>query len=477
MAKVRAALARVGLPAAVAIFLTALGLFLRVEHALTFDGPARGSDYAVYLEGVRWTIEHKRAFFFDPSVNYQARYQPPLWFAISGVILHFTNSERAIASLAVLGFLVRQLLLYKFCRRSGPLGWSSAAALSLHAVLPLGVMLDGKVNSEGFHSTVYTLAIYLLWRMERRATRGIPYGTALAFGLVTGAALLTKATSAVTMVTAALVLAFHAVRMIRARGLGTTFRRLLAPAMFSGLVFFCVVSWWVVPNLARFGHPFPHPWDLEGPDRHSELMEPRTYRRPLGWTLPFEWKPYLEFPVLRTPENPKPNFWANIVTGTWTDLYNRGFCRMAGPGTDYVWGGERGFMGGRGPDWNVSDRCIALFQKILPIGMCLSLAIVLSTLRVAWLHLRTGSRGSLVLSLSACLGTFFVFLFALTYPFDYMAVLNPRYLLPASTPMLACFGIALAELPKNRASALCHVLSFAGIACVAVFLLVERFAR
>lgn len=61
-----------------ALGLSLFGLFLRVEHALTFDGPARGSDYAVYVDGVRWMQEHRRSFDLDPTASLNVRYQPPL---------------------------------------------------------------------------------------------------------------------------------------------------------------------------------------------------------------------------------------------------------------------------------------------------------------------------------------------------------------------------------------------------------------
>jgi len=100
------------------VLVSLLGLILRIEHALTFDGPKRGADYNVYVEGVRWTLEHRRAFNFSPTVNYQVRYQPPGWFVAAGVVLALTKSERAIASLAVFGWVLRQFLLMKLLKQT-----------------------------------------------------------------------------------------------------------------------------------------------------------------------------------------------------------------------------------------------------------------------------------------------------------------------------------------------------------------------
>ncbi len=88
----------------------------------------------------------------------------------------------------------------------------------------------------------------------------------------------------------------------------------------------------------------------------------------------------------------------------------------------------------------------------------------------------SGRRGSLVLPGIIVFGVMFPGLFALAYPYDHAAVLNPRYFLPISTPMAACLGIALAQLeaaPWKRLVA--HAVVFVTIACVAVLVLYERF--
>ena len=152
---------RSALPALVVLLVSALGLALRIEHALTFDGPTRGSDYDVYLQGVRWMGAHWRPFDFDPSLPSGARYQPPLWFAAAAAVWRVTGSERAIATLSVAGWCLRQGLLARLLRTVGPEGaWAAVAALSLHAVLPLSVLIDGKVNPEGPHAALFTLALF-----------------------------------------------------------------------------------------------------------------------------------------------------------------------------------------------------------------------------------------------------------------------------------------------------------------------------
>jgi hypothetical protein len=75
--------------------------------------------------------------------------------------------------------------------------------------------------------------------------------------------------------------------------------------------------------------------------------------------------------------------------------------------------------------------------------------------------------------------------FALIYPFDNIAVLNPRYLLPGVTPMCACVGVGLARLESSRRrggvagglSSLGIVAFAAALAYVTVLLLYLRFGH
>jgi hypothetical protein len=82
------------------------------------------------------------------------------------------------------------------------------------------------------------------------------------------------------------------------------------------------------------------------------------------------------------------------------------------------------------------------------------------------------------------LGALFVMLFALSYPYDGAAVLNPRYLLPEVTPMTACLGLGLAQLERTRTQRydrslglLVVALTILAIGIVAALVLLERFGR
>jgi hypothetical protein len=470
-------------PAALALAVTVLGLVLRVEHALTFDGPLRGSDYFAYISGLHWVEDHLRPFWHDPSAHVQVRYHPPLWFWLAAFFHRVTGSERAIATLGILGFLVRQAVLAKLMHEVAPWKkWSSLAALSIHALVPLAVLMDAKVNPEGLHATLFFVGAYWLWRIERQAgeTAGLRIGTAMGFGVLAGLSLLVKATSVVLLPAAVIVIGARLAMFLRAEpsraALRTAWQRLGRPMTIAAGVWLLVVAGWIGPNLWKFHHPFPHSWDLD-PREEMATLPPLLYRRPIGWALPFGFGDYLRFPILGGPETPNPNFWSYTVVGTWTDLYNRGFCRLkGGPLTDKVWGGERGTLAA-GPEWAVTRRCVRNFSRLAWTGLVLAVAAVAAVVHLGRRALKSGFReGSLALPVSISLVVAFVCLFALKYPFDGDAVLNPKYLLCIVAPMSACLGLGLQRFRQGTwAWKAAHGVVLTATALVGVLLVYQRF--
>jgi hypothetical protein len=416
--------------------------------------------------------EHMRPFDFSKAVPWSIGYQPPLWYMIGSLILRWTGSERAIAYVAVAGWIVRQSLLSRILKEAAPnRRWSALAALSINAVLPLAVLTDGKVNPEGLHTTLFMVAVYFLWRMERQSLEvpGISLRTAGLFGGFAGLAVLSKATAGVLPLAALIVWFWHGTRSYKRAGWAAIPRRQVRPGICAGIVWCVVAGWWCGPNLAKYDHPFPHLWDQEGPETYPELAVPVFYRRPLGWALPFEWREYLELPIIQSPTAPRPNLWAALVTGTWSDFYDRGFCRLTGGGTvSGTWSGVP-----------VSRRCVRLFSHLVEVGFFITLSSLVAIGYVLCTHLRTDGRlGSLALPTVVILAVAFSSSFALVYPFDNAAVLNPRYLVPDSTPIAACLGIALGQFRAERwKRRLAHALILVAVGMVAALVIIERFGR
>ncbi|MEO8178445.1 MAG: hypothetical protein ABI895_06390, partial [Deltaproteobacteria bacterium] len=70
VARLRVRLATAALPERLGWAFALLGFALRLEHALTFNGALRGSDYAVHMLGVHWMLEHLRPFNLDPGLGF-----------------------------------------------------------------------------------------------------------------------------------------------------------------------------------------------------------------------------------------------------------------------------------------------------------------------------------------------------------------------------------------------------------------------
>jgi hypothetical protein len=434
---------------AVAVFL--LGSILRLEHALTFDHVKRASDFPAHILGVRWVEEHWAPFYNSPTAHWQVRAYPPLWYFLSALILQVTDNVRWLATMSLVGWVLRHAVLWRILNEAIPdRPWARLSGLTIHAVLPLGVLVDGKVNPEGLHSGIFAVAVYALWRLERQGqtARGFSVMTAIAFGATAALALLAKLTGAILLVVAAPVFTWQWFSRLRRFGHWTLWKGLAVPACAAAVAWCAVGGWWAGTNLVRHGSPFLQVLELDGPQGAPILREPVLYRRPLGWAMPFEWSQYWEFPILRTIADPRPNFWAVEVIGTWSDIYNRGFCRLQGGTiTDRVWGGRSGFMNQDSDAWNVNSRCVEWLASMAHVGVWISAAAVLAVFWCAWRHVRTwGARGSLALACVPFVGTAIAMHYALAWPYDHMAILNPRYLLSQVMPMSACLAFALGDL-------------------------------
>ena len=447
-----------------------IGLALRLEFAATFNGKLRGADYERHFSGVYWMMHHWRAFNFDPEVNWTISNYPPGWYMTGAVVYLIFHAERAVAFVSVAGWAVRQFLLSRILVQAIPQRrWAIFVALTVSAFLPISVETDGTTNPEALHTSLFAIAVYWLWRMEREARdpAGIRRGTACLFGFCAGLGMLTKATSGVLPI-ALLVMIVWQMRNARRAGdpWSDTWRRFLQPAVFAGCTWILVTGWWIGPNLLKYHHPFPHPWDLSPPPDIPDMALPALYRRPLGWALPFSWKHWLAEPIQQNYLFPIPNLWAQFVVGTWSDLINRGFCRVPGDGvfTKYFDG------------WPVSGRCVQVMSIVARMGLLTTVFAVSGVFRTLANYLRNaGHKGSLTLPLIAMLVVFFTGMFTLTYPVDGMVSTNARYLLPASLPIAACLAIGLSEVERPWLRRTLTSIMSVVVALAALLVIYERF--
>lgn len=458
---------------ALALGLSLLGLALRVHLARTFDGPARGTDYAEYLRGVRWVMDHRRTF--DATVNLQHGFHTPGWYVVAALVLAWRRDERAIAAVSVGAWVVRQAALWRWCARALPgAPRSTSVALGLHAVLPVSVLMDGKVNPEGPHATVFALAALAIAGVERRLReRALRVGwPSFGAGVVSGLAVMTKATSAVLVLVAVAVLALAARRSAVSRD-----AKALRDVAVAGVAF--VAGWsavaggWCLDNALRFGNPLPHQYALKGADfvaAWPELRAPLLYRRSVGWALPFDLD-WIDAPHAASVDAPRPNFWSATLGGTWSDWFNRGFCRLTGgPRLSTVWGIAA---------WAMPERCVRVDLALVRLGLGFTAAVAAAW---AWLLRHTlrsdGAEGSVTALAASALPVVFTMAFAWTWSIDRMAVVKASYLLPAALPALVVLAFGLSSLEtRPRPSLGPHRALGLATLCVASLVTWARWGR
>ena len=443
---------------ALALAITACGLALRFVHARTFLSAGHASDYESAMQAVRWVDTHRR--LFDAGDELHVGYHAPLWYVAAAAVFHASHAVRPIAYLSVGAWLVRQWALAKIVRAALPRRpVAGLLSLALSAVLPIGVLVDGKIYNEGLHAALFAVALWFLFKIERQGAvdpRAVRRRDALAFGAFAGLAMLTKTTALVLLVCFAALLGAWAWRA----GLGRL-RSVTRPLVELGLAgaggWLGVAGWWCVRNYRKFGHPFPHQYMLRQVavlHDHPIVAEPLAYRRPIGWALPtqFEW--------LGWPYGPwsRPNFWANLVGGTWSDILHRGLCRSRLPGpTVTAWRDAT----------RVNFACLDASRWCIWIGCALTALTVWGALALARQYLRTrGRNGSLVVPASVASTVLLLLAFGAAYPFDHHPVIKANYALCASTPLCACFAFAVSAAGRGPLGRLAEGAVALGVAAV-----------
>jgi hypothetical protein len=428
---------------AAALAVSALGLALRFVHAQTFNSAGRASDYGSVMDAVQWLTTHEG--LFDAGMTLHHGYHGPLWYVLAAFIVEHLHAVRPIAYVSVAAWGVRQVVLAKIVRAALPQRpVAGLLALGLSAALPISVLVDGKIYNESLHAALFAVALWFLFKIERQGAvdvRSVRRRDALAFGAFAGLAMLTKTTALVLVACFALLLGAWAWREGTARLRATT-GRLAAVALTGAASWLAVAGWWCLSNYRKFHHPFPHQYMLRQVAvmrDHPIVAEPLAYRRPIGWALPvqFEW--------LGWPYGPwnRPNFWANLVAGTWSDILNRGLCRSRLPGPTVV-------------AWRDATRvnlhCLDASRLSIWIGCFLTAAAVWGAAALARQFVRSrGRNGSLVVPASVALTVVLLLAFGASYPFDHHPVTKANYALGAAVPLCACFAFTLAGVPRTAA--------------------------
>jgi hypothetical protein len=427
------------------LLIVLMGALLRVGVLLTND-VAWGYDYPDHWTYIDWA---SRNFGLPPLDLSREAYHPPLYYAVAGWLVrgfHATPQQVGafsvfcgIAQLGVLWYgLDRYLKGSPVARRTG---------LALAAVLPAAVHMNGMVMAEALNSLLSLVALLLMVRMFRPAHTG-RWVPALVMGAVLAAELLTKI-SALTLVAAAGVATVldlvwakdhHARALVRRAG----------PSLGALAVLLALAGWYPVYNLRTYGQAFVSGY--EGPDRqYLEDMEEIPYfqRRPLATYLLTWTTDIYESPFYPTSVAPKPRFFPQLIATTFADYYNYRFSGEPRPPEPALFRNEQWVSLSAERLAAASVLAGTAIALLTVAAWCAAAFRVVRRRRLQWVPV-------LLVPLIALIGQLH---FTIRVPIDMMGPVKGTYLLFASGPLFALFGVAVDWLWRRS-----RLLGFAAMA-------------
>lgn len=420
-----------------------VGLTVRLVHARTFAPAGRQSDFENTVRAIDAMAECRCVLSAGDELH--NAYHGPLFYGLAARIApHGAGSAlEHLAWISVASWAVRQVVLVAGMRALVPQArWALVLAAMLHAALPVSVYQDGIVYNESLHATLFTVALFALWRIELRGPRQLSHLDAWTFGVFAALGVLTKTTSVVLLVAAGALGGAWAWRDRRPWEMA---RGLVAPVATAAMSWLLVAGWWIARNLVAYRHPFPHQYDVRAPAViavHAGVADVWWEERTLGWYLPYAPRVW----VSPFAPWPRQNFWAEMLAGTWADDINHGWCRLS----QARW--STGLTGG-----SMTDRCIEHGVALTRVGLVITLVSVVGVAVFAWNALRRNGRfGSLAVPCVAVTSVALLMVFGSRYPFDHHPVIKASYALYLAPALCVAFGVTVAgegacASPRSRA--------------------------
>lgn len=408
-----------------------VGVVLRLTMLWSFP-PEAGYDYAAHWAYIAWL---EREGSLPTLTTTIAATHPPVFYVAAAAVAHLGGGPTAVQAISVAAGIARLGFTWIGLELVMPRARvARRVALALAATLPVAVHLDGIVNGESLCATFVALALIFVpaaFGEGRRAIRA-----AAIVGLVLGLAVLTKVT-AVTVCVALLVAAIA--RFVADTRTGRTDRvRRLAPVVVGIVVFVATTGWWIAWNQGFHGKPLPTYADKPGLRyMPATLAVPVWLRRTpdffLGWSNEIFAMPYYPSASLE-----RSRFVPQLIASTFVDYYNHSFAPSR-PGVTSV------IVNGRPlPQTAVTlGRASMLAGTLIVVVMLTALAVALAR---AW--------SSQAWAAFACLlippGAFAVQVsYAQVFPHDMLGIVKGAYLLYATPPMFAAFGLGVAWLVRR----------------------------
>jgi hypothetical protein len=429
--------------------IVALGIALRVSMGLTFDYRF-GYDVSSHMPYILWFV-HKLAL--PPLDLCRETYHPPLYYFIAGMLLRLGLKEQALVTFAAFLASARLLILWYGLEAYLP-GRTliRRVALTLAAILPVSVHLDGMVGGESLNNLLSMLALALAPRLFAGPSAW-RFGGWL--GLILGLELLTKISALVVLGAIGIGAGFQLLFSpgdLRERG------RRAMPFLLLLAVLFGVAGGYFMRNQWMYGKPFLAGFD--GPDRVIAASRPLPsylLRRPPAFY--FGWSSRTFQPC--APRNQALRLFPALIASTFADYYNFRFAPMPPPGTPALICNYRPL---RPPAFT-----LARWSQLA--GCVIAVATFLSWLAAVLAVLRARRADYLVLLAAPLLALIGQVHFATVYPWDSEGVLKGAYLQFTAGPLFALFGLAVAWLWERRSTRLPAVLLLAALVPIASYTL------
>ncbi|MEP6654363.1 MAG: hypothetical protein ABJA82_13455 [Myxococcales bacterium] len=424
----------------VQLAIIALGIALRWSMRTNFD--YRWSyDFEDHLRFINWVATH----FTLPDLNYtREAYHPPLYYFIVGTIRRLGAADSDLGTLSIVCGSLRLFVLWAvFARWMGRASLATGVALLVAAIQPTSIHLDGMASGEGLSNLEAALAIWMvppLFLNDPRSTAStatLPWGRALAFGVLLGLALLTKVSALAIIAALGIALVVRAGWLFRALwGTGdpaawNALRKLFLVWLVVALAAASVAGWYCARNQRLHGKLFLSGFD--GPD--SELMQPLVKvpllaRRPARYYVCWSSDIY-RYPYYPSGVVPTSCFWPQLVASSWVDFYRYGFSNGRGEGAL------------RTP---IRQTAIASVIGGTVLGVCAA-ATTMVLLLWSWRRRQAAPLALLLMPVIALFGQMY---FATAFPIDGQGMVKGLYMQFASPPLYATIGIAVAYLAASR---------------------------
>lgn len=437
--------------------IVALGLWVRVRMLLRFD-PMAGFDANDHLPYIDW---FRARLDLPPLDLCRETYHPPLYYLVAGRFSRWAEATTPELGAPSVVFACLTLLLIWFGLERHLPGQRLARlfGLALAALMPSAIHMAGMISAEAMNSFWSVLALLLAAELLSKGQRPKAW-VAPTLGLVLGLQMLTKISALVIIAAVGCGALLDLAWQPRER---TRLWRSLRPWLMVAAVFCVTSGWYYARNQKLYGKAVLAGYD--GVDKLPAEIASKPYfaRRSLDYFVSFP-SDIFRFPYYPVGTTPKPRFWPVLVASTFVDHYSYQFV-ASDPKSDVSSNGRP------------LPKASIKYARASVIGG----ALIAVTTMVAWVYCavvcfrrRDALRLMLLLApLGALVGQMH---FATKYSYDHYGPVKGLYLLFATSPLFAVYGVAVAWLVRRRWGQPAAVVEALALLAVASYVLYASFA-